>query len=139
LSKDSFKFTQPNDGGTYYSVQFNSLSVPVGYTFMLVEGLKWDIGLNATLTFNRLLNTNALMYDEQSGYYIRKQLTENSQLHKNTGMVATGLDLNYRINRAFSVSLNPQVGRTINPLESGAIQTGLKYWSIGAGFRWYLN
>lgn len=139
IAPDTFTSANNSGEGAYFTNRFHYLSFPVGYTFNIIDQSKFSMGLTGNFSYNLLLSSNVLLYDEQSNYYMKQENIRQSGLLKSNFMLALGCDLSYSLNSKLALTLRPQYGFSLNPVEKTAINTRLNYFGIGLGARWFLK
>ncbi|MES2617701.1 MAG: hypothetical protein V4613_07480 [Bacteroidota bacterium] len=139
VATDSFALRKKDDGASYVTNSFHYLNIPIGYSYQLMNKSKFSIGINGQLSYNYLLHSKALLYDESSGYYIKQNVQNESQLSRSNLIIGGGFEINYNLNKNSSLSFRPLYHYTLKPVETAAINTRIHALELALSWRWYFR
>ena len=100
-----------NDANLHkYSNQYHFIQVPVGLDYQVFRSL--PLSIQGGIKLERLIYSNALFYNKYAGVYV-----EDKEMLAKTGVqLFTGVNYQFRKNKAFSFSLGPQIQYGISKL-----------------------
>jgi hypothetical protein len=127
----------PERGENYVTNKFEYLSIPLGMTYMLKHTGKLRVGLSASIAPQFLLSYKGLLYQQESGFYVKQKTASENHISKMNLSAAAGVEMSYMIGGSSSVLLRPQFGISMFPAENARINTRLSFWSFALGYRKY--
>jgi hypothetical protein len=127
----------PERGESYVTNKFEYLAIPLGMTYMLKHTGKLRLGLSGSIAPQFLLSYKGLLYQQESGFYVKQKSAAENHISKINLSAAAGVEMSYMISGSSSVLLRPQFGITMFPAENARINTRLGFWTFALGYRKY--
>lgn len=136
---DSFQSASYTGSGEYFKNKFTYLNVPIGYQYRFFNSKKLSLAYNAELSCGLLLQSNTLLYDESTGYYVKQSAMPQNPVKKIDFFLRTGFELNYQWHSQWSLYVRPQLGTSVRPLQLGAVNTRYQFLQMAIGVQYLLH
>ena len=121
--------------GQYVTNRFRYISIPVGINYHVKKKGSFTFGCVGTFEPQFLLRYDGLLYQNESGLYVKEKSAAENHIRKTNLSFSAGLDVNYRFSGHSGVFLRPSGGLSLFPAEKAAIRTSHKFLSLAAGYR----
>jgi len=126
-----------NGVGNYVTNRFHYLSIPLNMAYNLKAKGRFHVGLSANISPQLLLSYNGLLYQQESGLYVKEKSAMENHIRKYNLTTSAGLELNYLTGISSSVLFRPQYGISLFPAEKSSINAGHRLWSFSFAYRKY--
>ena len=93
-----------------YINKYNFIELPVAFQQNLLQRKVFAFGYNAGFSVRQLLNSNALIYNEQGNIYF----SNNDLLRKTQLQLQAGLNLKFNTGKTTSVYAGPQISYSLS-------------------------